>query len=310
MKIYILDAFHPSGVEFISRHAEVVRWDDSRIEDWPEDAEGLMVRVSPVRKAQIERAQKLRVISKQGVGLDNIDLVAAKARGIIVCNTPGVNSEAAAEMALALGLAVARRLAEFDRLIRSGVAIERPRYLGIEMLQKTVGVIGMGNIGTRAARKWHAAFDAKLLAYDPYVPSETWCDIPHERVPSLDILLPRVDLLTLHVPLTPETRHMIGRRELALMKETAILVNVSRGGIVDEQALYAALESGRLFGAGVDVFEKEPVTKDDPLMSLPNVIGTPHAGGGTRETQQKSSLMVAQQLLNVLSGEEPFNRVV
>jgi len=221
-----------------------------------------------------------------------------------------VNSEAVAEMALALGLAVARRVAELDRQIRSGEVVERSSFLGLERWQKRVGVVGMGNVGTRVARKWHGAFDARILAYDPHVAKGAWADLPHERVGSLEDLLPEVDLLTLHLPLTAETRQLIGRRELALMRPTAILVNTSRGGIVDEAALCEALRSGRLFGAGLDVFETEPPTVANPLVGLPNVVATPHAAGGTRENQERSSRLAAQQLLDVLEGREPFHRLV
>ncbi len=309
MKIYILDQFVSSGVEFASQHADVVRWDDPRAKNWHEDADGLMVRVTPLTAEDFGRAKKLRVVAKQGVGVNLIDLAAAKARGVIVCNTPGVNSEAVAEMALALALAVTRRVAELDRRIRSGEVVKRINYLGIELWEKTVGVIGMGNIGTRIARKYQAAFGANLIAYDPYAPDGCWPDIPHERVLSLDELLQRADVVTIHTPLTPETKHLIGRRELALMKETAVLVNVSRGEIIDEEALYDALKSGRIFGAGLDVFKKEPPTTDNPLVGLPNIVVTPHAAGGTRETQEKSSLITAQQLVHVLGGGQPMNRV-
>ena len=309
MKIYILDQFVLSGVEYASRHADVVRWDDPRAKNWHEDADGLMVRVTPLTADDFARAKKLRAVAKQGVGVNLIDLAAAKARGIIVCNTPGVNSEAVAEMGLALALAATRRVAELDRRIRSGEVVKRINYLGIELWEKTVGVIGMGNIGTRIARKYHAAFGAKILAYDPYVPKDHWQDIPHERLSSLDELLRRSDVVTIHTPLTAETRHMIGRRELDLMKETAVLVNVSRGEIVDEAALFEALKSNRIFGAGIDVFKKEPPTIENPLVGLQNIVVTPHAAGGTRETQEMSSLVTAQQLVHVLGGGQPMNRV-
>lgn len=309
MKIYILDQFVPSGVEFASQHAEVVRWDDPGAKNWHEDADGLLVRTTPLTAEDFAKAKRLKVVAKQGVGVNLIDLAAAKAHGVIVCNTPGVNSEAVAEMGLALALAVTRRVAEFDRRIRAGEIVKRIHFLGIELWEKTVGVIGMGNIGTRIARKYHGAFNMKILAYDPFVSDDRWPDIPHERVLSLSALLPRVDLLTLHVPLTAETKHLIGRRELALMKETAVLVNVSRGEIVDEEALYDALKTSRLFGAGLDVFKKEPPTTENPLVGLPNVVVTPHAAGGTYETQERSSLVTAQQLIHVLGGGEPMNRV-
>jgi D-3-phosphoglycerate dehydrogenase / 2-oxoglutarate reductase len=185
MKIYVLDAFHPDGVEYAAKHAEVIRWDDPRAANWHEDADGLMVRGKPISADDMTRAKKLRVISKQGVGIDNIDLTAAKARGIAVCRTPGVNREAVAEMALTLGLSVVRRVTEFDRRIHAGGKVQRADFLGYESWQKTVGIVGMGNIGTLVARKWRGAFDAKIIGYDPYVPADRWSDLPHQRAASL-----------------------------------------------------------------------------------------------------------------------------
>src|SRR5258708_5674658 len=232
-----------------------------------------MVRMTPIRAADIARAKKLRIICKQGVGVDTIDLEAAKAKGIPVSRTPGVNSEAVAELALALGLAATRR-------------------------------VGGGNIGSRVAHKWRSAFNARIVAYDPYV-----SNLPFEQESSLEDLLPQADLLTLHVPLTDETRHMIGSRELSRMKPTAGRVNTPRGGVIDEGALYEALKAGRLFGAGLDVWEVEPPPKDHPLLQLPNVVATPHAAGGTEETQIRSALQVAQQVVEVLQGKPARNRV-
>ncbi len=304
MKIYILDAFHPAGVELAKSFADVVAWPDPRVKDWPEEADAVMVRMTSITKEQLARAKNVKIICKQGVGLDTIDLSAAKAHGIIVSRTPGVNSEAVAEMALALSLTVSRRTSRFDRLLRAGVPIVRPDHLGLEMLGKTVGVIGMGNIGTRLARKWHFAFDAHVLAYDPFAPESAWSDLPHERLSTLEELLPRVDVLSLHLPLTQKSHHMIGLAELNMMKSQAILINVSRGGLVDEEALYAVMKEGHLFGAGLDVFEHaEPPHKDHPLLSLDNVVSTPHAAGGTVETQIRSSMQVAQQVIDVLSGK-------
>ena len=308
MKIYIIDAFHPSGVELAKSFAEVVAWPDPRVKDWPEEADAVMVRMTPITKEQLVRAKKVKIICKQGVGLDTIDLEAAKECGVIVSRTPGVNSEAVAEMAMALSLTVSRRTSRFERLLRAGAPVVRPEHLGLEMEGKTVGVVGMGNIGTRLAKKWHFAFDAKILAYDPFAPSQTWTDLAHERVSSLDELLPRVDLLSLHLPLTPESYHLIGRRELELMKRDAILINVSRGGLVDEEALFDVMKAGHLFGAGLDVFEHaEPPPRDHPLLTLENVVATPHAAGGTQETQIRSSTQVAQQVIDVLSGRPPVH---
>jgi D-3-phosphoglycerate dehydrogenase len=309
MKIYVLDAFHLSGVELAEKQAEVIRWDDPRAKNWHEDADGLMVRGKKIAAEDMARAKKLRVISKQGVGLDNIDLEAAKTRGIAVCRTPGVNSEAVAEMALSLGLSVVRRVTEFDRMTRADGKVQRANFLGYESWQKTVGIVGMGNIGTLVARKWRGAFDAKIIGYDPYVPANRWSELPHQRAASLEEMLPQVDILSLHLPLTPESRNMIDAARLALMKPSAIVVNTSRGGIVNEAALYQAISSGKLFGAGFDVFEIEPPTSDHPLMSLPTFVGTPHAAAGTIETQARSSMLAASQLLEALAGGQPLGQV-
>ena len=309
MKIYVLDAFHPAGVDYAAERAEVIRWDDPRAANWHEDADGLMVRVKTISADDIARAKKLRVISKQGVGLDNIDLAAAKARGIAICRTPGINKEAVAEMALTLALSVVRRVSEFDRRIRAGGQIQRADFLGHESWQKTVGIVGMGNIGTLVARKWRGAFDARIIGCDPYVPADRWSELPHQRAASLEEMLPQVDILSLHLPLTAESRNMIDAPMLALMKPSAVVVNTSRGGIVNETALYQAISSGKLFGAGFDVFGIEPPTSDHPLMTLPTFVATPHAAAGTVETQMRSSMATASQLFEALAGGQPLGQV-
>ncbi len=306
MKIYILDAFHQAGVDLAAKHFEIVRWDDPRVGNWHEEADAVMVRMTPLATADIARAKKVRIICKQGVGYDNIDIAAAKEHGIVVCRTPGVNSDAVAELALALGLCAGRRVAEFDRRIRAGQKVARPDYLAVETEGKTVGVVGVGNIGSRVARKWASAFNARVIGYDPYISSA-----PCELKANLDEVLREADLLTLHVPLTDETRRMIGAREIALMKRSAVLVNTCRGGVVDEAALYEAMKTGHLFGAGLDVWDVEPPPKDHPLLTLPNVIATPHVAGNTFDTQERSALRVAQQAVDFLQGKPPLpeNRV-
>jgi D-3-phosphoglycerate dehydrogenase len=284
-----------------------VRWDDPRVNNWHEDADAVMVRMTVVTAADIACAKKVRIICKQGVGYDSVDIAAAKKRGIVVCRTPGVNSDAVAEMALALGLAAGRRVAELDRRIRAGQKVARPDFLAVETEGRTVGVVGVGNIGSRVARKWASAFSARVIGYDPYISSA-----PCELKQSLDEVLRAADLVTLHVPLTDETRRMIGAREIALMKPSAVLVNTCRGGVVDEAALYAAMKAGHLFGAGLDVWDVEPPPPDHPLLTLPNVVATPHVAGNTFETQERSALRVAQQAVDFLQGKPPLpeNRVV
>jgi D-3-phosphoglycerate dehydrogenase len=306
MRIFILDPFHPAGVEYAAKHAEIVRWDDPRAKNWPEEADAIMLRGTKIREADLARASRLKIISKQGVGYDNIDVAAAKKHGIPVVRTPGVNKEAVAEMALGLALAVGRRIAELDRRVRALEKMDRTKILGIEMWGKTVGVVGVGNIGALVAHKWRAAFDCRVIGFDPYKE-----ELPCEKVARLDDLLRQADLVSLHAPLNEETRHIIGRRELALMKPAAILVNACRGGVVDEAALYEALKAGKLFGAGIDVWEVETPRVDSRLLEMPNVVATPHAAGGTEETQIRSALQVARQAVDVLQGKAPIaeNRV-
>src|SRR3954467_151592 len=210
MKIYILDAFHPAGPEYAAQHFDVVRWDDPKVKGWADEADGVMVRMTPIRAADLARAKKVKVICKLGVGFDSIDIQAAAKHGIPVLRTPGVNSEAVAEMAMALALSATRRVTECDKLLRAGAKIERPNILGVEMWQKTVGVIGMGNIGSRVARKWHGAFEAKIVGFDPYVPAHRRAALPHVRAKTLEELLKASDLVSIHVPLTQETRGLMG----------------------------------------------------------------------------------------------------
>ena len=311
MKIYVLEECSQAGMDVLKERAdEVVLWDHPDVDRWREDADGVVVRLAPITADDLAQATNLKVVAKHGVGVENIDLDAAKAHGVTVVNTPGVNSEAVAELAMALALGVARRLAELDRLTRAGANYDRNKYEGVGFWQKSVGVVGMGNIGTRVARKWYRAFEANIVAYDPYVPADRWSDLPHERVSSLEELLRRSDLVSVHVPRNEETIDLIDADELAIMRPSAILVNTSRGGIINESALYAALRERRIFGAGLDVFDVEPPTLDNPLVSLPNILTTPHAAGGTAENHARTSLAVVDELLTALSDEEPRSRVV
>lgn len=310
MKIYVLDPIYPNGIDVLRQQADVVLWDDPRIDGWPEDADGLIVRTARIAEADFVRAKCLKVIGKQGVGVENIDLDAARKFGVRVFNTAGVNAEAVAEMAMALALSVARRVTQTDRLLRAGEKVVRQNFHGRGFSGKTLGVIGMGHIGRKVARKWRAAFDMQVFGYDPFVSDDAWSQSDCERITALDDLLPKVDLLSIHAPLTDATRRLIGAAELAMMKPTAILVSAARGGIVDEAALYEAISSGQIYGAALDVFETEPPPADHPLLSLPTFVATPHIGGGTIETQELNSRTVAEGLLGALRGKFPPTMVV
>ncbi len=316
MKVYVLDPIHPMGLQILQRHAEVVRWDDSRAAAWHDHAEGLIVRGNtPLTADDLARARRLKAVSKHGTGVSNIDLEAARKHRVTVMNTPGINAEAVAELSLALALASARRVAQIDRMLRAGEKVAREDFDGSKsggshgFEGKVLGVIGIGNVGRRVARKWLRAFDMTVLAYDPHAPAAAWEAFDGEPVAPLHAMLGRVDLLSIHVPLTDETRHLIGAGELAMMKPTAVLVSAARGGVVDEKALYEALEQGRLFGAGLDVFEVEPPPADHPLFTIPGFVGTPHIGGGTVESRQRNAVVVVEQLIEFLDGGEARNVV-
>lgn len=316
MKVFVLDPINAKGIAVLRRDADVVLWDDPAVGRWPAEADGIIVRGNTaVGATEIASCKKLKAISKHGTGVDRIDLDAARRRRIRVMNTPGLNAEAVAEMAMALALSVARRVPLLDRLVRSGETVARADFDGSRaggaqgFWGKTVGVVGMGNIGRRVAAKWHRAFDMRVLWYDPYVLDASPGTIGR-RVNRLDELLPEADLLSVHAPLTEATRGMLGARQFGMMKTSAILVSVARGGIVDEAALYQALDAGRLFGASLDVFEQEPPSADNPLFSIPTFVGTPHVSGGTVDSRERTAIAVAEQLLDVLKGGTGRNVLV
>jgi D-3-phosphoglycerate dehydrogenase len=259
--------------------------------------DGLAVRsASKVTAKVLERAAKLRVIGRAGIGVDNIDVAAATAKGVIVMNTPYGNSITTAEHAISLMLALARQIPAADVSTQSG-KWEKNRFMGVEITGKTLGVIGCGNIGSIVADRAHG-LRMKVVAYDPYLSSERAADLGVEKI-ELDELLRRADFVTLHTPLTERTRNLIDARALAAMKVGARLINCARGGLVDEQALRAALDSGHIAGAAFDVFTQEPAT-DNPLFGHPNVVCTPHLGAATTEAQENVALQVAQQMSDYL----------
>ncbi|PVH80526.1 hypothetical protein DL98DRAFT_191338 [Cadophora sp. DSE1049] len=308
--IYVLDPYHPDAISLLQNTPDIqfTLPSDPQKKNWHQDAVGIIIRSETQTTASdFSRAPHLRVVVKQGVGVDNIDLAAAKAHNVAVHNTPALNSEAVAELALALPLELARRIPEVDRRIRRGETVVRSKLLGVSLFRKTVGVVGMGNIGREVAKKWIGACESRVLAYDPVAPADIWSDsgISHTRVSTLDELLREVDVLTLHVPLLESTRGMIGSRELALMKSTSILVNCARGGIVDESALAAALKEERIWGAVLDAVEDEPPTleKQRGLLENERVVIMPHVGASTRENQSRSGVVVVEILLAVLREE-------
>lgn len=308
LKVYVLDPYHEDAIALLSSTdwIDVVLPNNPQTSLWHNDADGIIVRSEThITRDDFSKASKLRVVVKQGVGVDNIDLDAARDARVAIHNTPALNSESVAEFSLALALSLSRRVCEVDRRIRKGEKVVRSQTLGVSLFKKTVGVVGMGNIGKIAAKKWIGACEASIIAYDPLVREDVWPNIPHQRAKSLEELLAAADVVTLHVPLLPSTRGMIGARELGMMKDKAILINAARGGVVDEAALLEELKRKRLWGAVLDAMEVEPPTLDayGEFLELENVIMTPHIGSSTMENQSNSGLATVKTLLAVLEGK-------
>jgi len=253
-----------------------------------------------VSSEALGRADRLRVIGRAGVGVDNIDIEAATRRGILVLNTPESSTIAAAEHTMAMLLALVRRIPQAHAAAASG-RWAREGFVGTELAGKTLGLVGLGKIGSEVARR-AAAFGMRLRAYDPYVSEERARRLGVDLGPWAEIL-GQSDVLTLHVPLAPDTRALIGRDELAMMKRGALLVNCARGGLVDEDALRGALDEGQVGGAALDVLAQEPPPAGHPLLSHPRVVLTPHLGGSTLEAQRSIAVDIAEQVLAALRGE-------
>jgi D-3-phosphoglycerate dehydrogenase len=264
------------------------------------DADALLVRSATQVDAEVFAAQtRLVVVGRAGVGLDNVDVPAATAAGVMVVNAPTSNIVSAAEHALALLLATARHIPAADASLRRG-EWARSKYSGVEIQGKTVGVVGLGKIGQLVAARI-AAFDTHVIAYDPYLPQSRAAQLGIELV-SLDELLARADMMTIHLPKTPETQGLIGKEALAKTKPGVIVVNAARGGLVDEDALAEAIRSGQVAGAGVDVYVTEPTTSS-PLFELEQVTATPHLGASTAEAQDRAGTDVAHSVLRALHGD-------
>jgi D-3-phosphoglycerate dehydrogenase len=244
-------------------------------------------------------ANQLKVVARAGVGLDNVDVPAATARGVLVVNAPTSNITSAAEHAVALLLSTARHIPAANASLKSG-QWKRSSFTGVEVLDKTVGVVGLGRIGVLFAQRM-AGFGVRLIAYDPYVPAARAAQLGVTMM-TLDGVLAEADFISIHLPKTPETKGLIGERELGLMKPTAILVNAARGGLVDEHALAQALKAGTIAGAAVDVYSSEPCT-DSPIFAEPRSVVTPHLGASTEEAQDKAGTAVAKSVKQALAGE-------
>ena len=304
MRVLVTETLAESGLELLRRDFDV----DLR----PELAKDGLIEAVGAYDALVVRSQtkvtadvidagtRLKVVARAGIGLDNVDVEAATRRGVLVVNAPQSNVVSAAEHTIALLLAQARNIPQANADLRAG-RWERSKWQGVELLGKTIGIVGMGRVGALVAQR-AASFGMRVIAYDPYVPRERAKEMGVELMPTLDALLVQSDFITVHLPRTSDTEGLIGERELGLVKEGARIVNTARGGIVEEAALAAAIASGRLAGAALDVFDEEPTTAS-PLFAFENVVVTPHLGASTAEAQDKAGTSVAEMVRLALQGE-------
>jgi D-3-phosphoglycerate dehydrogenase / 2-oxoglutarate reductase len=304
MRVLVTEPLSENGLELLRRDFQVdvrpeLATGDLVAEIAPYDA--LVVRSqTKVTARVVEAGENLKVVARAGIGLDNVDVEAATRRGVMVVNAPQSNIVSAAEHTFALLLAQARNIPQANADLKAG-RWERSKWEGVELQGKTLGVVGIGRVGALVAQR-AAGFGMRVIAFDPYVPKDRAKEMGVELMPTLEALLVQADFVTIHLPRTPDTEGLIGERELALIKEGARLVNTARGGIVDEEALAKALEDGRLAGAALDVFAKEPTTESS-LFSFDRVVVTPHLGASTTEAQDKAGTAVAEMVRLALRGE-------
>nr|WP_280518608.1 D-glycerate dehydrogenase [Lederbergia wuyishanensis] len=303
--------------KYLSEYCELRKWTgEDRISrnlllEELKDVDGLLTSGIRIDEDLLNNAPKLKVVSNVSVGFNNFNVEAMKKFNVIGTNTPYVLDETVADLTFALMLASARRIAELDRLVKDGnwnPTKDDQLFFGIDVHSSTLGIIGMGRIGEAVARRAKFGFDMDVLYYNrnrkPGAEEKygaEYCD--------LDSLLKRSDFIVMLTPLTPETEHLIGEREFKLMRNSAFFINVSRGKTVDEQALIRALENKEIYGAGLDVFQKEPVEKDNPLIKMPNVVTVPHIGSATKKTRDAMMMRAAQNIVSVLTGKGALDSV-
>lgn len=309
LKVLICDPVAQAGIDILKKSCEVEvkagLTEDELIQIAPQ-FDAFMVRSqTKITRPVLEAATKLQIVGRAGVGVDNIDVAAATERGVIVVNSPGGNTVAVAELVFGMMLSLVRRLIPAHESMMAG-DWKRSSFMGKQVWGKTLGVVGVGRIGAEVIRRAQA-FDMKVLGFDPFLTSARAAQLGIEAV-SVEEIQKRADFITVHTPLTKETKNLFNAAAMERMKDGAILINCSRGGIVDEDALCDALKSGKLAGAGLDVFAVEP-PQDSPLRKLENVVLTPHLGASTEEAQVEVALDVARQIVEVLAGRPPQSAV-
>jgi glyoxylate reductase len=317
LKIYVTRKLPERGLITIGKYFDTEVWPEYApppkrvIIEKARNADALATLLSDKIDAEVyDAASKLKIVSQLAVGFDNIDVLEATKRGIYVTNTPEVLTDTTADFSWALLMAVARRVVEADKYVRTGqwkVAWHPDMMTGRDIHHATIGIVGAGRIGYAMAKRARG-FDMKILYYDVIPRPEMEKDFNAKRA-DLDTLLREADFVSIHVPLMKETRHLMNEQKLRMMKKTAYLINNSRGPVVDEKALYKALEEGWIAGAGLDVFEQEPASIDNPLLKLDNIVVAPHISSASLETRSKMSEMVADNLVSFIEGRKPPNLV-
>jgi len=311
MKVLVNQPIHPSALAMLRAQAEVLTPFEAPAAEVAEllsTADALLLCAGfSVGEGELQRSPGLRVIGRHGVGLDNVDLRAATQRGIPVVYTPYGPTESTAEHAFLLMMAAARQLSLLDRAVRAGRFDIRnaAEVTGLELQGKRVGIIGFGRIGRRLAEMCRAALDMQVYVYDPFLPATAITEWGATPVQELEILAGQVDVLTIHVPATNESHHLIDEHILQAMRSTAILVSAARGSVVDEAALVRALQAGTIYGAGIDVYDPEPPAPDNPLFQIDRIVLTPHVASKTEEGRVLMGKTVVQDILAVLDGRRP-----
>ena len=274
-------------------------FNEKQLIDAIRDVDAMVVGFDEVTENVLERASKLKVLAKHGVGVDNIDITAATKHRIIVCNTVGANESGVADLAIGLMISVARQIPFANREVKNQ---KWPKVFGTELWEKTLGIVGLGHIGKGVAIRAHG-FSMTVLAYDPY-PDKQFADRHGIQFVTLEELLQKADFVTIHVPLNKDTKNMIGKKQLAMMKESAFLINTARGEIVNEESLYTALKEKLIRGAALDAFALEPAGASK-ILEIDSLIATPHMGAYTEESLNRMSLMCARAIVAVLKGLKP-----
>jgi D-3-phosphoglycerate dehydrogenase len=311
-EVLLVQPIHQSGISLLEQEVQVIQATDTSAETVRREIKGVhgaIVRTAPLTREIIESSDKLRVIARHGVGVDDIDLQTATKRKIVVLNTPEANMGSVAEHALGFMLGLAKRLIVNDKATRKGEFAIREEFSTIDLERKVLGIIGSGRTGSALNTKCRAAFAMRVLAYDPYLSDEKLRESGAEPCNSLDELLSQADFVSIHVPLTAETLGMIGERQLKIMKQSAFLINMARGGIVEESTLEKALQNKWIAGAATDVFDTEPPPTDHPLLKLKNIILSLHLAALTQECTVRMAVEAAVGVLDVLKGKVPKNVV-